>query len=33
LIQETRLDVLASIAWPAAIAIAWTVGELSLPPG
>jgi len=29
LIQETLLDVLASIAWPAAIAIAWTVGELA----
>ena len=29
LIHETLLDLLASIAWPAAIAIAWTVGELA----
>ena len=29
LIHETLFDLLASIAWPAAIAIAWTVGELA----
>ncbi|RDE51627.1 MAG: sodium:proton antiporter [Candidatus Accumulibacter meliphilus] len=29
MIHETLLDLLASIAWPAAIAIAWTVGELA----
>lgn len=29
MIPETLFEVLASVAWPAAIAIAWTIGELA----